>query len=79
MFYKALCIVVPAAGLSDDVPYRNMFLALPSNRLPGRASRFILHRDRLLALIQPTGLPGRARTCDPLIKSQLLCQLSYGE
>ena len=24
-------------------------------------------------------LPGRARTCDPLIKSQLLCQLSYGE
>jgi hypothetical protein len=24
-------------------------------------------------------LPGRARTCDPLIKSQLLYQLSYGE
>ncbi len=22
--------------------------------------------------------PGRARTCDPLIKSQMLCQLSYG-
>ena len=21
---------------------------------------------------------GRARTCDPLVKSQLLCQLSYG-
>ena len=25
------------------------------------------------------GLPDRARTCDPLIKSQLLYQLSYGE
>jgi LAO/AO transport system kinase len=27
----------------------------------------------------PFCLPGRARTCDPLIKSQLLYQLSYGE
>jgi hypothetical protein len=26
-----------------------------------------------------TGLPDRIRTCDPLIKSQLLYQLSYGE
>ena len=26
-----------------------------------------------------SGLPGRVRTYDPLIKSQLLCQLSYGE
>ena len=25
-----------------------------------------------------SGAPGRARTYDPLIKSQLLCQLSYG-
>lgn len=26
-----------------------------------------------------TGLPGRIRTFDPMIKSHLLCQLSYGE
>ncbi len=25
------------------------------------------------------GLPGRIRTYDPMIKSHLLCQLSYGE
>ena len=32
-----------------------------------------------LTAIRCAGLPARARTWDPLIKSQLLCQLSYGE
>ena len=59
---------------------------------PGVPSFAIAKRDKLLALAShvkekspcnaralANRLPARARTWDPLIKSQLLCQLSYGE
>ena len=39
-----------------------------------------LHRAYIYAigLTPPSGEPDRDRTCDPLIKSQMLYQLSYG-
>ena len=38
---------------------------------------FDLAMVRLSCLFQKSGEPSRTRTCDPLVKSQLLYQLSY--
>ena len=57
-----------------DVESRNETVSGPADKKPKRATRRVALKSMLT--IENNGEPWRARTSDPLIKSQLLYQLS---
>ena len=62
--------ILNATKAEKSVPQR-----VPAHFVPGRVW---IHTNQQIEFIWKFGVPNRVRTCDLLIKSQLLYQLSYG-